>query len=240
MLCVKPFAVVRVVNLFPFYTCLYLFSIQHNEISKTMSKSKSKIKIGVVNNATTTTVTSTSSSSSSTTFLPLLCYCVLVVLLLLMSAERSEGFTCSVYRSAVELNQLAFPHNPDYSPHRNYFGAPAVCDDLSSNRTFFVPQNGTERRDVEQQAFAAAFGLGVLSEECRIPATKFLCASAFRECEYEIFSASLPNFFGKCPSSSPLPFHSFHFNLSLLLTDDIWCHYIHSISIASFTMSFSL
>jgi len=177
------------------------FRNQRNFKKRKTMKSKI-IKIGVLNKHATITTT----TSSSSTFFLLLC-CV-VVLSLLMSAERSEGFTCSVYRSAVELNELAFPHNPNYSPHRKYFGAPAVCDDLSSNRTFFVPQNGTERRDVEQQAFAAAFGLGVLSEECRIPATKFLCASAFRECEYEIFSASLPNFFGKCLFllSFPYPF----------------------------------
>jgi len=122
---------------------------------------------------------------------------LLLMLLLLIATQESNAYTCSLYRSAVELNERASPRDPDYSPHRKYFGAPAVCDDLSSNRTFFVPQNGTDREDVEQQAFAAAFGLGVLTEECRIPATKFLCASAFRECVYEVFSTSLPNFLGE-------------------------------------------
>jgi len=111
--------------------------------------------------------------------------------------DETDAFTCSLYRSAVERNELAYPLNSDYSPHRKYFGAPAVCDELSSNRTFFVPQNGTNKEDVEQQAFAQGFGLGVLDVECRIPATKLLCASAFRECSYEVISPSLPNFFGK-------------------------------------------
>eukprot|EP01102_Stenamoeba_stenopodia_P010155 TRINITY_DN3028_c1_g1_i1.p1 TRINITY_DN3028_c1_g1~~TRINITY_DN3028_c1_g1_i1.p1 ORF type:complete len:593 (-),score=100.22 TRINITY_DN3028_c1_g1_i1:194-1972(-) len=120
---------------------------------------------------------------------------LIVVVIVTTFGKQSAGFTCSLYQSAIKLNELAFPHNPHYSPDRHYFGAPAICDDLSSNRTFFVPQNGTEKEDVEQQAFATGFGLGVLTEECRIPATKLLCASAFRECEFEQISTSLPNFF---------------------------------------------
>jgi len=107
-----------------------------------------------------------------------------------------EGFTCGIYQSSVQLNELSYPLHPDYSPNRDYFGAPAFCDALVANNVFFVPQNGTEKKDVERQAYSTGFGLGVLTEECRIPAMKLLCASAFRKCQYEPFSAALPSFLG--------------------------------------------
>jgi len=151
---------------------------------------------------TTTTTTTTTRKTRLTVWVEALTLTTLLaVALVLMTLGNSgvelvEGVTCSVYRSAVERNELAFPKNPGYSPQRKYFGAPAICDNLSGNKTFFVPENGTDREDVEQQAFAMGFGLGTLTDECRIPAAKLLCASAFRECQYQQISPSLPNFFG--------------------------------------------
>jgi hypothetical protein len=136
-------------------------------------------------------------SQRSTSSSILLLFFLLYIGFLASSPLPVFSFTCTKYTSSVQLNEKAFPYNSDYTSKRTYFGAPASCDALLKDKLFFVPQNGTEKRDVEQQAFSSGFGLGALEDECRIPATRYLCAFAFRRCELQPFSPSLPNFLGK-------------------------------------------
>jgi hypothetical protein len=135
-----------------------------------------------------------------------------------------DGAYCGSYSSSAEKNRLAFPLNDGYSHERgeNYFGAPVVCDSLAP-KVYYVPgdggKNGTTKEEVEQQAFGVALGLGVLPTACRIAATRFLCASAFRGCEMFAISESLPNFLG-----TTFPSHFFASSIFLICFTFISIH----------------
>lgn len=108
-----------------------------------------------------------------------------------------EAVRCGKYNPSPDLNKQNYPTDKDYDRDRKYYGPPHICDQLltENQRTFFVlDQNSTDKKAIETQAFVNALNLGAIQPVCRTMATIYLCSFAFRPCNMNPLSPSLPNF----------------------------------------------
>jgi hypothetical protein len=110
----------------------------------------------------------------------------------------SEAVRCGKYDAAPDLNKLDYPTHPKFDKDRKYYGPPTICDDLvEPQKIFFVLDvNGTTKEFTETSAFTQGLIFGAFNPFCRTMATLFLCSSAFRPCDINPLSPSLPNFLG--------------------------------------------
>lgn len=84
----------------------------------------------------------------------------------------------------------------------NHLGPHQCKNYVSDEYAYFIPDqttatspNETMTKDrVSELAFSTLYGLSLFSKKCRIPATRFVCSSAFQPCSINALSPSLPNF----------------------------------------------
>eukprot|EP01102_Stenamoeba_stenopodia_P000965 TRINITY_DN10878_c0_g1_i1.p1 TRINITY_DN10878_c0_g1~~TRINITY_DN10878_c0_g1_i1.p1 ORF type:complete len:573 (+),score=76.27 TRINITY_DN10878_c0_g1_i1:75-1793(+) len=72
---------------------------------------------------------------------------------------------------------------------------PNECDPLVAFAYFIPPASyNITQDDITRQVTISTLSLSGIEDDCRIPATKFACASAYQECVYYPIDTSLPNF----------------------------------------------